>query len=62
MCRDDADPDPLACRVGTIRLTCQARAIEDLHPWLVKRTTGWTWAPTVVVSLHDTSRGRRPRS
>lgn len=31
------DGDRLVCHVGSTRLTYQARAIEDLHAWLLSR-------------------------
>jgi hypothetical protein len=35
MWRDDAaDPPVIVCKVGSTKLTYQARAIEDLHAWL----------------------------
>jgi hypothetical protein len=36
MWRDDtADPPALVCQVGKTRLAYQARAVEDLHAWLL---------------------------
>ncbi|WP_411286084.1 DUF6855 family protein [Lapillicoccus sp.] len=32
---DDADPAELVCRVGSTTLRYHARAIDDLHAWLV---------------------------
>ena len=38
MFRDDAtDPPVLVCQVGSTTLTYQARAIVDLHAWLVEQ-------------------------
>jgi hypothetical protein len=38
MHRDDtADPSVLVCQVGTTTLRYDARAIEDLHAWLVEQ-------------------------
>jgi hypothetical protein len=31
------DGDQLVCQVGSTRLTYQARAIEDLHAWLLEQ-------------------------
>lgn len=43
MHRDEtADPPALVCQVGSTRLSYQARAIEDLHAWLVERGD---WVP-----------------
>ena len=43
MYRDETtDPPTLVCRVGSTKLTYQARAIEDLHAWL--REQG-DWVP-----------------
>lgn len=39
MYRDD---DQLVCQVGSTRLTYQARAIEDLHAWLLDQGD---WVP-----------------
>lgn len=36
------DGDTLFCQVGSTRLTYQARAIDDLHAWLVDRGD---WVP-----------------
>jgi hypothetical protein len=33
----DADPPLLVCQVGSTRLTYLARAIDDLHAWLVEQ-------------------------
>jgi hypothetical protein len=36
MYRDDAaDPPLLVCQVGTTKLTYLARAVDDLHQWLI---------------------------
>lgn len=36
MCRDDdVDPPILVCQVGSTKLTYDARAVDDLHAWLV---------------------------
>jgi hypothetical protein len=32
---DDNDPPQLVCQVGSTRLTYDARAIDDLHQWLL---------------------------
>ena len=32
---DDSDPPLLICQVGSTRLTYLARALDDLHAWLV---------------------------
>lgn len=37
MYRDDADPAALVCQVGSTTLRYQARAIDDLHAWLVEQ-------------------------
>jgi hypothetical protein len=38
MHRDDsADPPLLVCQVGSTKLTYLARAVDDLHSWLVER-------------------------
>ncbi len=43
MYRDDhADPPLLVCQVGSTRLTYLARAIDDLHAWLVAQGD---WVP-----------------
>jgi hypothetical protein len=43
MYRDDAaDPPTLVCQVGSTKLSYQARAIDDLHAWLVERSD---WVP-----------------
>jgi len=36
------DGDELVCQVGSTRLTYQARAIEDLHMWLMEQVE---WVP-----------------
>jgi len=36
---EQADPPALVCQVGSTTLRYHARAIEDLHAWLVAR--GW---------------------
>jgi len=36
------DGDELICQVGSTRLTYQARAIDDLHAWLVEQAD---WVP-----------------
>lgn len=38
----DRDDDELICQVGSTKLTYQARAIEDLHAWLLAQGD---WAP-----------------
>lgn len=41
MYRDDSvDPPALICQVGSTKLSYQARAIDDLHAWLLARG-GW---------------------
>jgi hypothetical protein len=41
MYRDDsADPAVLVCQVGSTRLSYDARAVEDLHAWLLA-SAGW---------------------
>ncbi len=43
MYRDDAaDPPALVCQVGSTRLSYQARAIDDLHAWLIEQGD---WVP-----------------
>ena len=43
MYRDDtADPATLVCQVGSTKLTYDARAIDDLHAWLVEQGD---WVP-----------------
>ena len=43
MYRDEkADPPVLVCQVGSTTLTYQARAIDDLHGWLVQQGE---WVP-----------------
>ena len=42
MYRDESDPPLLVCQVGSTRLTYLARAIEDLHSWLLGRGD---WVP-----------------
>jgi hypothetical protein len=38
MFRDDStDPPSLQCQVGSTKLSYQARAIEDLHTWLIEQ-------------------------
>lgn len=32
---DAADPPQLVCQVGSTRLIYDARALEDLHAWLI---------------------------
>jgi len=39
---DDADPAELVCRVGSTTLRYDARAIDDLHAWLVAQGD---WVP-----------------
>jgi hypothetical protein len=39
---EHADPPVLVCQVGSTTLRYQARAIEDLHAWLVEQGG---WAP-----------------
>ncbi len=34
---DDVEPPLLVCQVGTTKLTYLARAIDDLHAWLVEQ-------------------------
>jgi hypothetical protein len=34
---DDSDPSVLVCQVGSTTLRYQARAVEDLHGWLVEQ-------------------------
>jgi hypothetical protein len=34
---DDNDPPQLVCQVGSTRLTYDARAIDDLHQWLLAK-------------------------
>lgn len=39
--RDEtADPAELVCLVGSTKLTCLARAVDDLHGWL-REQEGW---------------------
>jgi hypothetical protein len=40
MYRDEGDPPLLVCQVGSTRLTYLARAVEDLHSWLLAQG-GW---------------------
>jgi len=40
--RDGGDPELLVCQVGSTRLTYLARAIEDLHGWLLAQGD---WVP-----------------
>jgi hypothetical protein len=43
MYRDDAaDPPVIVCQVGSTKLTYLARAIDDLHAWLVEQGD---WVP-----------------
>jgi hypothetical protein len=42
MYRDEGDPPLLVCQVGSTRLTYLARAVEDLHSWLLARGD---WVP-----------------
>jgi hypothetical protein len=42
MYRDDSDPQLLVCQVGSTRLTYLARAVEDLHTWLLAQGD---WVP-----------------
>lgn len=43
MYRDDStDPASIVCQVGSTKLMYQARAIEDLHAWLVSQGD---WVP-----------------
>jgi hypothetical protein len=37
---DEADPPLLVCQVGSTRLTYLARALDDLHAWLLDQG-GW---------------------
>ena len=39
---DDADPALLVCQVGSTRLTYLARAVDDLHAWLLAQGD---WVP-----------------
>jgi hypothetical protein len=39
---DEADPPAIICQVGSTTLKYDARAINDLHTWLVKRGE---WVP-----------------
>lgn len=39
---DDADPALLVCQVGSTRLTYLARAVDDLHTWLLAQRD---WVP-----------------
>jgi hypothetical protein len=39
---DDADPALLVCHVGSTRLTYLARAVDDLHTWLLAQRD---WVP-----------------
>ncbi len=39
---DDADPPALVCQVGSTTLRYQARAIDELHAWLVAQGD---WVP-----------------
>ena len=42
MYRDEGDPPLLVCQVGSTRLTYLARAVEDLHRWLLAQGD---WVP-----------------
>jgi hypothetical protein len=42
MCRAESDPELLVCQVGSTRLTYLARAIDDLHGWLLAQGD---WVP-----------------
>ncbi len=42
MYRDEGDPPLLVCQVGSTRLTYLARAVEDLHSWLLAQGD---WVP-----------------
>lgn len=39
---DDSDPPLLVCQVGSTRLTYHARAVDDLHAWLLAQGD---WVP-----------------
>ncbi|MDP1876788.1 MAG: hypothetical protein Q8M17_04410 [Actinomycetota bacterium] len=39
---DDGDPPLLVCQVGSTRLTYDARAVDDLHAWLLAQGD---WVP-----------------
>jgi hypothetical protein len=39
---DDADPALLVCQVGSTRLTYLARAVDDVHTWLLAQRD---WVP-----------------
>ena len=39
---EDADPPILVCQVGSTRLTYDARAVENLHAWLLEQGD---WVP-----------------
>ncbi|MDO8307009.1 MAG: hypothetical protein Q7V58_01460 [Actinomycetota bacterium] len=39
---DDSDPPLLVCQVGSTRLTYDARAVDDLHAWLLAQGD---WVP-----------------
>ena len=39
---DDVDPAVLVCQVGSTRLTYLARAVDDLHAWLLAQDA---WVP-----------------
>jgi len=42
MYRDERDPPLLVCQVGSTRLTYLARAVDDLHAWLLAQGD---WVP-----------------
>ena len=42
MYREEGDPALLVCQVGSTRLTYLARAVEDLHSWLLAQED---WVP-----------------
>ena len=42
MYHDDADPAVLVCQVGSTTLKYHARAIDDLHAWLIQQCS---WVP-----------------
>lgn len=46
MHRDDSvEPPVLVCQVGSTKLSYQARAIDDLHAWLLQQTENEGWVP-----------------
>lgn len=53
MYRDDtAEPPELVCQVGSTRLTYDARAIADLHTWLVAQGD---WVPLGAADENKTA-------